>query len=150
MRTKQQTDLRNQQALFLTPLFYIKVSHYAGRAFHLDGCTPLDKASIEGSLAPLSGTSSQQIRLSGEILAKFSGVCTTGTEQCPELNNTNCGVSYTSIGASASSLSSCCLNPAICSFCNWSNRYVVTVWNTKAIALTRLDGLFRLSTVSQP
>ena len=63
-RTKRPTDLRNQQALFLTPLFYTKDSRYVDRGY-LEGDTPLDKASIEGSLSPLSGASSQQIRLSG-------------------------------------------------------------------------------------
>ena len=146
-RTKRPTDLRNQQALFLTPLFYTKDSHYVDRGY-LEGDTPLDKASIEGSLSPLSGASSQEIRLSEEILAEISGVCTTGTDQCPELNNTNCGVSYTSIGAPASSLSSCCFNSASCSCCDWSIRCVATVWTTKAIASTRLYGLFRLSMAS--
>ena len=68
--------------------------------------------------------------------------------KCPGLNNTNCGVSYTSMGAPASSLSSCCFNSAICSCCDWSIRCVATVWNTNAIALTREYGLFRLSMAS--
>ena len=60
-RTKRPTDLRNQQALFLTPLFYTKDSHYVDR-WCLEGDTPLDKASIEGSLSPLSSASSCQTR----------------------------------------------------------------------------------------
>ena len=68
--------------------------------------------------------------------------------KCPGLNNTNCGVSYTSMGAPASSLFSCCFNSAICSCCDWSIRCVATFWNTNAIALTREYGLFLLSMAS--
>ena len=39
--------------------------------------------------------------------------------KCPGLNNTNCVLSYTSIGDPASNRSSCCFNSANCSCCDW-------------------------------
>ena len=41
------------------------------------------------------------------------------TGKCPGLNNTNCVLSYTSIGDPASNRSSCCFNSANCSCCDW-------------------------------
>ena len=182
MRTKRLTDLRNQQALFLAPLFYTKDFYCVSRVFHLDGCTPLGKASTAVSLSLPSGASSyktrtkfrerdyhlgslnhqnQQISGNGHQKAsdlmplffaqeahKAVGPWDLGEEmllgkasvglsrsrlienhsqhikarrtcrqctnlrkasvpegQCAELNNTNCGVSYTSIGAPASNRS---------------------------------------------
>ena len=58
MGTKQLTDLGNQQALYLTPLFYTKDSRYVDRDWYLEGDAPLGKASIGGSLLLLSGPSS--------------------------------------------------------------------------------------------
>ena len=92
---------------------------------------------------------SPQMRRGAKLQCTKDRNSSVPARQCPEFNNTNRVDGHTSIGAPASILSSCCFNSASCSCCDWSIRFVATVWNTKAIALTRLYGLFRLSMASE-
>ena len=107
-KTKRPSDLQVQTDLFCTPLFYSEEVHNAYRHWDLGSKTRLDKASIDGFRSLLSENhdkNPQQIRKSSEIVASSPGVCITGTEQCPGLNNTNCVLSYTSVGDPASNRS---------------------------------------------
>lgn len=155
MRAKQLTDLRNQQAAFLTPLFYSKESQNVSQGLGEWNLSDHEQALIGGSRSlPLEthGTNFPQLTRNKR---KTQQPCTNlqpavvQAVKCPGLNNTNCGVSYTSIGAPASSLSSCSFNSAICSCRDWSIKCVATVWNGRAIALTREYGLLRLSMASK-
>ena len=49
MRTKQQTDLRNQQAAFLTPLFYLKESQNVSQGLVSWNSADHEQALIDGS-----------------------------------------------------------------------------------------------------
>ena len=145
----QMSGNEHRQASDLIPPFFAQGAHKPLEYWGWGEEMRLGTASAELSRSrPIENHSKQiQARRTNEQCTNFKK-SSVPAEQCAELNNTNRGGSYTSIGAPASSLSSCCFNSASCSCCDWSIRCVATVWDIKAIALTRLDGLFRLSTAS--
>ena len=188
MRTKQPTDRRNQQAAFLTPLFYLKESQNVSQGLVSWNSADHEQALIDGSRSLLleihgknfpqhlpsriagndvkacealafpypaessaigntqrhnGGThmgphnlqadallrrldnSQTRCRKSPQLGRRTTTQCTNLKKtvvqvgKCPGLNNTNCVLSYTSIGDPASNRSSCCLNSANCSCCDW-------------------------------
>ena len=111
--TKQTTERQGQRVLLYLPLIYPKEVHNACEHWDLERTLP-DKALIEGSQSPRSDNHG---RNSPQHTPKKRGTrqpCTNFENavvqvvQCPGLNNTNCGLSYTSrTGPPFSSTSSC-------------------------------------------
>ena len=188
MRTKRLTDRRNQQAAFLTPLFYLRESQTESESLEEWDLSDHEQALIDGSRSLLpenpgtnfpqctpsriarnavrayealafpypaessavgnrqrhnGGThkehhnlqadallrrldnSQTRCRKSPQLGRRTTTQCTNFKNtvvqvgKCPGLNNTNCVLSYTSIGDPASNRSSCCFNSANCSCCDW-------------------------------
>ena len=111
--TMQTSERRDQKVLLYLSLIYPKEVHNACEHWDLERTLP-DKALIEGSQSPRSdnhGRNSPQHtpkkRRTRQPCTNFENAVVQ-VVQCPGLNNTNCGLSYTSrTGPPFSSTSSC-------------------------------------------
>ena len=108
--TKQTTERQGQRVLLYLPLIYPKEVHNACEHWDLERTLP-DKALIEGSQSPRSdnhGRNSPQHtpkkRRTRQSCTNFENAVVQ-VVQYPGLNNTNCVLSYTSVGDPASNRS---------------------------------------------